>query len=201
MSSLKQFIPILSEIFFNLSEHALYERQRALVRVGLLKPIEGRGPGSGVPLNADTVAMLMVAALATDNLSEIGEATKTLIAAERIPTTASKSVLVGASNMHAAISQAISSGVGSDRIKSVKVNRLRLYGTIYTVEKPDIPVIFASNKKGGGNFSLESSFHGDTFFELHQLLSSNEPFTQSQLRLVRNRMARLDSHTDRLGKS
>ncbi|WMT78851.1 hypothetical protein [Bradyrhizobium sp. Ash2021] len=200
MSSLKQFIPVLSEIFFNLSEHALYERQRELMRAGLLSPIPGRGPGSGVPLNSDSVAMLMVAALATDNLSEVGNATKILIGAMRIPTQASKSLLVGAANIHAAISRAISSGADSDRIRSIKVNRLRLSSVIYTEEKPEVPVLFLSNHPGGGNFSLEAGFHGDTFFELHQLLSAKDAPTKSQLRLAKNRMERLDAVAPNLRK-
>jgi hypothetical protein len=52
---------------------ALYERQRALVRDGLLDQSEGRGPGSGVQVGPYPVALLLVAVLATDSLSETAE--------------------------------------------------------------------------------------------------------------------------------
>jgi hypothetical protein len=48
---------------------ALYERQRALIRLGLLPPpVQGRG--KGLPATPETVAMLVVAVMATDNLSD-----------------------------------------------------------------------------------------------------------------------------------
>lgn len=49
---------------------ALYERQRALVREGLLAAEAGRGPGSGVRATAPAVALLVLSVLATDRLSE-----------------------------------------------------------------------------------------------------------------------------------
>jgi hypothetical protein len=54
----------------------LYERQRELVRCGLLSVRGGRGPGSGVPLTADNLATFIVALLATDGLNDVGEKTK-----------------------------------------------------------------------------------------------------------------------------
>ena len=57
---------------------ALYERQRVLVRAGLLQQRPGRGPGSGVPANAKSVAMLLISLLATGSLSEVEEQTKVI---------------------------------------------------------------------------------------------------------------------------
>lgn len=56
----------------------LYERQRELVRCGLLHSVPGRGPGSGVPLNADTLATFLISVLASDKLSDLGERTAAL---------------------------------------------------------------------------------------------------------------------------
>jgi formylmethanofuran:tetrahydromethanopterin formyltransferase len=50
---------------------ALYERQRALVRHGILKPIEGRGPGSGVEFSANSAATLLIGVAAVNSLSEV----------------------------------------------------------------------------------------------------------------------------------
>ncbi|WP_156179617.1 hypothetical protein [Bradyrhizobium sp. LTSPM299] len=70
MHSLKSFIPLLPDVL-GLSEYALYERQRALVRGGLLTATKGRGPGSGVKATPENVAMLIISVLATDSLSDV----------------------------------------------------------------------------------------------------------------------------------
>jgi hypothetical protein len=74
MVSLKGFTPALAR-HLQISPAALYERQRALVRAGLLSAdgTQQRGPGGGVRATALSVAHLLVAILATDNLSETEE--------------------------------------------------------------------------------------------------------------------------------
>jgi hypothetical protein len=67
--SLKGFIPVLAKQL-DMTPAALYERQRALVRAGLLEAGSGRGPGSGVRATPDSVALLLIAVLATGSLSE-----------------------------------------------------------------------------------------------------------------------------------
>jgi hypothetical protein len=59
-----------------LSEAAVYERQRALVRDGLLETERGRGPGSGVRGKPESVALLLISLLATGNLSKAGISTR-----------------------------------------------------------------------------------------------------------------------------
>ncbi len=68
--SLKSLIPDLAPAF-DLTPAALYERQRALERAGLLKAEGGRGPGSGVRATPQAVAALFTSVLATDSLSEV----------------------------------------------------------------------------------------------------------------------------------
>jgi hypothetical protein len=68
-SSLKGYIPALARLM-QTTPAALYERQRALVRAGLLAAGEGRGPGSGVRTTAPAVALLILSVLSTDRLSE-----------------------------------------------------------------------------------------------------------------------------------
>jgi hypothetical protein len=72
MSGLKSFLHAISPII-GVSPAALYERQRALVKLGLLSVAPGRGPGSGVPLSADNVAAMIICVLATDGLSEVDQ--------------------------------------------------------------------------------------------------------------------------------
>jgi hypothetical protein len=69
MISLHKFLPQISG-FLSTTPAALYERQRQLVRLGILTAEKGRGPGSGVELSAESLAALLVALLATDNLSD-----------------------------------------------------------------------------------------------------------------------------------
>jgi hypothetical protein len=69
MSSLKGYVPALAR-HLGISPAALYERQRALVRSGAMDLIEGRGPGSGVRVDCRGIALLLIAVLATDSLSQ-----------------------------------------------------------------------------------------------------------------------------------
>lgn len=75
MKSLKSLLPELADPL-DMTTAALYERQRALVRAGLLRPRPGKGPGSGVEADAKSVAMLLISILATSSLSEVEEWTR-----------------------------------------------------------------------------------------------------------------------------
>jgi hypothetical protein len=83
VSSLKGFIPSLARIV-GVSADVLYERQRALVRAGLLAQAEGRGPGSGVRATARSVALLLIAVLASDTLADSAERAKAIAAAKTL---------------------------------------------------------------------------------------------------------------------
>jgi len=80
-SSLKAYAPLLARRL-RTTPAALYERQRALVRDGILEQSAGRGPGSGVHAAPYPVALLLVAVLATDSLSETAEKVKIFAPAE-----------------------------------------------------------------------------------------------------------------------
>ncbi|MGZ5261899.1 MAG: hypothetical protein ACXWC0_30155, partial [Burkholderiales bacterium] len=70
MSSLKSFLDGMAPIV-GFSPAALYERQRALVRLRLLEASPGRGPGSGVALSADSVAVMVICILAAESLGDV----------------------------------------------------------------------------------------------------------------------------------
>jgi hypothetical protein len=94
MISLKAFLPVLANEF-GVSEASLYERQRALVRIGLLPAPATRGRNSGGALvNPDTVSVMLIAVLATDNLSEIDERVIRLARARVEPATGKPAVCV-----------------------------------------------------------------------------------------------------------
>ncbi|MBR0760751.1 hypothetical protein [Bradyrhizobium japonicum] len=81
MISLKAFGPALAEAF-STTPSAIYERQRALVRLGLLPAPIGRGRGNGLPASAEAVAMIIIAMMVTDNLSEMDDRVRRMAAAE-----------------------------------------------------------------------------------------------------------------------
>jgi hypothetical protein len=72
MTSLTSFLPILVS-HLGISQAAIYERQRALVRLGLLPKPVGRGRGSGADASPHSVSLIIPSALATDNLSDMDE--------------------------------------------------------------------------------------------------------------------------------
>src|SRR4051812_2434564 len=72
MAGLKSFLHGLAPIL-GTTGAALYERQRALVALGVLKPTKGRGPGSGVPFTPYAEAAVLISLLTTDNLAEVDE--------------------------------------------------------------------------------------------------------------------------------
>lgn len=69
MISLKAFSAELGPLV-GLTEAALYERQRALVRMGML-PEAVKGRGRGLAATPETVATLLIAVMVTDNLSDV----------------------------------------------------------------------------------------------------------------------------------
>lgn len=74
MSSLKGFIPRLAELL-STTPLALYGRQRALVKAGLLVAPEERrrGLGGGIQATHTSVSLLLIALLATDSVTETEE--------------------------------------------------------------------------------------------------------------------------------
>jgi hypothetical protein len=70
MESLKKYLEKLARPM-GTTPAALYERQRQLVRLKLLTVPEKTGPGGGIRATPANVAMLLLACLVTDNLSEI----------------------------------------------------------------------------------------------------------------------------------
>lgn len=73
--SLKAYAPGLAK-FFNTTPAAVYERQRALVRAGLIDAGLGRGPGRGVQATPRTMAVLLIGLLVTESLTEAVELTE-----------------------------------------------------------------------------------------------------------------------------
>jgi len=72
MASIKSSLHRISKVL-HMSEAAVYERQRALVRADALRGVEGRGPGSGVELNSHNLATLLIGCGGFMSLSDLNE--------------------------------------------------------------------------------------------------------------------------------
>jgi hypothetical protein len=129
--SLKGFAPILAD-YLNLTPLAVYERQRALVRCGLLPAPTTRGPGTGVRATPETVALLLTAILATDNLTEIDDRVIRLAKSraddQRCPFT-------GAITFAKALAGLLANEGLATRTASIVVNRTTLRGRIHLQQK------------------------------------------------------------------
>lgn len=83
MASLKGFTDHFAEDL-GTTPALIYERQRALVRAKVLKPVkEGKGPGHGVVASPITAAQVLIAAMASTDLAstveravEVGDLTR-----------------------------------------------------------------------------------------------------------------------------
>jgi hypothetical protein len=62
-----------------MSPDAIYERQRALAKAGLLEETQGRGPGSGVRATPETMATLLITLLAADELNDVSTHVKRIL--------------------------------------------------------------------------------------------------------------------------
>jgi hypothetical protein len=69
--ALKAYVPSLARIL-GMPPATVYERQRNLVRAELLDIGDGWGPGSGVRTTAESVALLVIGALASDTIAAVG---------------------------------------------------------------------------------------------------------------------------------
>jgi hypothetical protein len=72
LPSTKSLIPFLADRLA-IKPAAIYERQRELVRAGLMEQSPGRGPGSGVRATHRNLAMLLISVLTTSSLSEVND--------------------------------------------------------------------------------------------------------------------------------
>jgi hypothetical protein len=135
MASLTSFLPKLAP-HFGMTLAAVYERQRALVRLGLLPKPQGRGRGAGAQATSETVALICMSILATDNLSEMDERIATLASAP-INTHYKKKYcrLTGAGDFRGALTRIMGDVDLARRVTSVDVRRKELTATVHWVKQ------------------------------------------------------------------
>jgi hypothetical protein len=107
MASLKSQIPNLAG-WLSMTPAALYERQRALVRTGLLNAKPGRGRGTGVAFSPHSLAMLLISVAASDSLTETAEMTKIFT---NLKSDTEKCPITGKKTFGAALTHILDSGL------------------------------------------------------------------------------------------
>jgi hypothetical protein len=115
--SLQGCLPALAEVL-NANQTTLYERQRALVREGLLDALPGHGRGSGVRATPESIAMLTIGMLASVSLADVGPLARSFSEGASI---ASKCQLTGAKTFHAALSRILSDDSIAKRVNGIAV--------------------------------------------------------------------------------
>jgi hypothetical protein len=127
MMSLKAFAPILADLL-QTTPAAVYERQRALVRVGVLPAPTGRGRGNGLPATAETIAAILIAIMATDNLSDTDGRVKKLCDLKISKQPEAGIRPISASTFRAALVATIKSAI---EVATIEVSRGRPSANIY----------------------------------------------------------------------
>lgn len=125
--SLKTYLPRLGTVL-RITPAALYERQRALVRLGLLRGDEGRGPGSGVKPSPESLAVLLLALAVTDNLSDMDGRVRVLC--EAMPTFGERCRFTKQTNLRAAVAVVLEYEDLARRIEWLSVDRNDLTAAI-----------------------------------------------------------------------
>jgi len=175
--SLKGLIPLLSRALA-MSPAALYERQRALVRAGLLKSEGGKGPGSGVRATPQSVGLLLIAVLAADSLSEIEDATARVAGLRAL---ADICPATGKKTFASAIAAVLASPELSRGVQRITVDRRGIVapGAHFDFVKKDgetCSSYFVSAKhKRPGLLEIRASLMGFPLASLFGLLAGNEP--------------------------
>jgi hypothetical protein len=119
MDSLKKYLERLAPLM-GTSPAALYERQRQLVRLKLLTAPEKTGPGGGIRATPGNVAMLLLACLVTDNLSEVSAKIGKIA---RTTANEGRCRLTQATNFISALTRILSDPAIADSVTSVVLDR------------------------------------------------------------------------------
>lgn len=134
MGSLKALTKTMAGAL-GLTPDALYERQRVLVSLNLLKPEKGRGPGSGVRATPKTVALLLISVLAANGLSDVA-ASAAAIAGSKL-TGRKRGPFDQDATFVDALEWALSSPTNANSVASVSVSHGRAY-IHFTRSKPKL---------------------------------------------------------------
>lgn len=170
MVSLKSFAPVLANQFGTTSA-AIYERQRALIRAKVLPTPTGRGRGNGLQATSETVSMLIIAMLATDNLSDTDRRVKKLANAKTNPE-AKAGRLKGSPNFGCALAAILNSDELTDEVKAVRVSRTNFSAWITFRDdfRPLEVCEFGAGPPGPNNVEIQAILTGEALMNVQHAL-------------------------------
>jgi hypothetical protein len=178
MTSLKAFVPRLSDLL-NVSPDGLYERQRAMVGAKLLTGLSGRGPGRGVRATPESVAMLLIAVMATDGISDLEARVRELAALRSEPL----EYFGRARTFKAAITNILGSDESAALVKKIRVFRTYRAASIDLNLPPSDEVDFVDFGKSrfsyGGGFWVTAEFDASAIKQVRSLLRELEQGDES----------------------
>jgi hypothetical protein len=118
-SSLKSMFPALAPILKGTAD-SLYAHQRAFVRAGLLKSVPGRGPGSGVHANPESLALFLIGMFTSAGVAENGPYAKSI--AHAVPE-GGTDALTGAKTFSAALATILADMKLAKRVHEIYVEQ------------------------------------------------------------------------------
>lgn len=153
----------------------LIERQRALVRSGLLQPLPGRGRGSGVAASPETVAVLIISLLASTTLTDAPALTKSF--AEAIPP--KRCALTGKKTFGEAVTALLTNETLAKRVSVVVVQPGAgtaeiLYDLGGRPSRPPEHSTFLAKTTSGSKIRIGLSVTGETLREIAALVMKME---------------------------
>jgi hypothetical protein len=170
MISLKTYTPILARLL-DMTPDTLYERQRAMVRLGLLDAPTGRGPGSGVPAVPATVSFMIALALATDSLSEIDHKVRKLADARAVTKVCP---LTGKVKFREALAKILASEAIAEKVQSIDVTRSDLQAKIRYIEdgRSEVSRFGKDPVQGSSGLSIEAILPGSAVKTISEQLKA-----------------------------
>ena len=171
MISLKAYIPVLARQLES-SPAALYERQRALVRAGLLDTGDGRGPGSGVRATPKAVAHLLIAVLAAEDLKDVEERARATAGALFLD--GGKCPITKARRFDDALAWVLRSRENSEKIHDVDVSRRSIFATIGVRDGAKIKgYMFVGTSGSYGSFRVLATLDAPIIRQIAQDLAAD----------------------------
>jgi hypothetical protein len=148
---LARHIPALAAVLCE-KPTTLYERQRELLREGLLQALPGRGRGSGVQATPEAVAMVLCSMMASLGLSGSGPRTRAI--AEAItPSSNPICKLTGTTRFVDAITRILSDETVAARVREIRVTVSHRYATI-EFDKKGSTTFVDPNRPEPGSFGV-----------------------------------------------
>jgi hypothetical protein len=162
MQSLRAYCATLARLVESTSA-AIYERQRLLVRAGLID-LEGRGPGGGTKATPDNVALLLVGLLAVDTLADAERTVRAIARAK--PMAGPREHILEARTFASGVSMILSDAELAAHTAKISVSRsshhasIEFFGPVAKVPKGNWTLFYAHTGRPPPHYRIEARVDG-----------------------------------------